>query len=180
VWRKVSLTIIFVIFLTLLALFGFALTRDPSLVSSPLIGKPVPDFSLPLLSDSQKNIGNIDLRGSVYLLNVWASWCAACRVEHPLLMQLSEQMVLPIYGLNYRDARENAQTWLERYGNPYEAVAFDEQGKTGLDLGVYGAPETYLVDRNGVIAYKHIGPITEEVWQEKLQPKIAELQATTP
>jgi cytochrome c biogenesis protein CcmG/thiol:disulfide interchange protein DsbE len=177
VWRRVLPV---VLFLVLVAILGYGLTRDPSLVSSPLIGKPVPDFSLPLLTEPQNNIGNNDLRGSVYLLNVWASWCAACRVEHPLLMQLAEQQWLPIYGLNYRDTRENALAWLDRYGNPYELVAFDEQGRTGLDLGVYGAPETYLVDRNGVIAYKHIGPITDEVWAEELHPKIVELQAAKP
>jgi cytochrome c biogenesis protein CcmG/thiol:disulfide interchange protein DsbE len=177
VWRRVLPV---VLFLLLVAILGYGLTRDPSLVSSPLIGKPMPEFSLPLLSDAQKNIGSSDLRGNVYLLNVWASWCAACRVEHPLLMQLSEQGVLPIYGLNYRDSREDARAWLERYGNPYQAVAFDAQGDVGMDLGVYGAPETYLVDRNGVIAYKHIGPVTDEVWQQQLRPKIAELQAATP
>jgi cytochrome c biogenesis protein CcmG/thiol:disulfide interchange protein DsbE len=177
VWRR---TLPIFIFAVLLAILGYGLTRDPSLVSSPLIGKPVPDFSLPLLSEPQHTIDNYDLRGSVYLLNVWASWCASCRVEHPLLMQLAEQRMLPIYGLNYRDTREEATAWLERYGNPYEAVAFDAQGTVGLDLGVYGAPETYLVDRNNIIAYKHIGPITDEVWEQVLHPKIVELQTSTP
>lgn len=176
-WRRVLPV---VLFLVLVAILGYGLTRDPSLVSSPLIGKPVPDFSLPLLSDPQKNISNSDLRGTPYLLNIWASWCAACRVEHPLLVQLAEQGVLPIYGLNYRDTREDAQAWLERYGNPYTAVAFDEAGRVGMDLGVYGAPESYLVDRNGVIAYKHIGPITDEVWNGEMQPKLLELQAAKP
>jgi cytochrome c biogenesis protein CcmG, thiol:disulfide interchange protein DsbE len=176
-WRRV-LPIVF--FLVLLAILGYGLTRDPSLVSSPLIGKPVPDFSLPLLSAPDNNISNYDLRGSPYLLNVWASWCAACRVEHPLLIQLAEQQVLPIYGLNYRDTRENALTWLDRLGNPYKAVGFDEKGNVGLDLGVYGAPETYLVDRNNVIVYKHIGPITSAVWEQVLYPKILELQTSAP
>lgn len=174
-WRRVLPVVIFI---GLLAILGYGLTRDPSLVSSPLIGKPVPDFSLPLLSEPNNNIGNYDLRGSVYLLNVWASWCAACRVEHPLLMQLAEQRVLPIYGLNYRDKREDALGWLDRYGNPYEAIAFDQKGDVALDLGVYGAPETYLVDRNNVIVYKHIGPITNEIWAEVLHPKIVELQTS--
>jgi cytochrome c biogenesis protein CcmG, thiol:disulfide interchange protein DsbE len=175
VWRRVLPV---ALFLVLVAILGYGLTRDPSLVSSPLIGKPVPDFSLPLLSEPQKNIGNNDLRGKVYLLNVWASWCVSCRVEHPFLMKLSEQGVLPIYGLNYRDSRENAQAWLERFGNPYELIAFDEHGRTAIDLGVTGAPETYLVDRNGVIAYKHIAPVTPEVWEKELQPRIVKLQAT--
>jgi cytochrome c biogenesis protein CcmG, thiol:disulfide interchange protein DsbE len=173
VWRSV---LPIALFLALVAILGYGLTRDPSLVSSPLIGKPVPDFSLPLLSEANNSIGNNDLRGTVYLLNVWASWCAACRIEHSLLMQQAEQRVLPIYGLNYRDTRENALAWLERHGNPYVAVAFDEKGSVGLDLGVYGAPESYLVDRNGLIAYKHIGPITDEVWEKELLPKIVELQ----
>ncbi len=172
-WRRILPIGVFVV---LLAILGYGLTRDPSLVSSPLIGKPVPDFSLTLLHKPEQSIGNNDLLGSVYLLNVWASWCAACRMEHPLLMQLAAQKVLPIYGLNYRDTREDASGWLERYGNPYEAVFFDQQGSVGLDLGVYGAPETYLVDRNNVIAYKHIGPVTEEVWEQVLHPKILELQ----
>lgn len=174
-WRRVLPIAIFAV---LLAILGYGLTRDPSIVSSPLIGKPVPDFSLPLLHESNSNIGTYDLRGSPYLLNVWASWCAACRIEHPLLMQVAEQRVLPIYGVNYRDKREDATAWLERYGNPYEAVIFDAQGDFGLDLGVYGAPETFLVDRNNVIVYKHIGPITDEIWAEELHPKIVELQTS--
>jgi cytochrome c biogenesis protein CcmG, thiol:disulfide interchange protein DsbE len=177
VWRRVLPVVLFVV---LVAILGYGLTRDPSLVSSPLIGKPVPDFSLPLLSKPDNMIGNNDLRGSVYLLNVWASWCAACRMEHPFFMELAGQQLIPIYGLNYRDTREDAQAWLERYGDPYEAVAFDGQGTVGLDLGVYGAPETYLVDRNSVIAYKHVGPITHEVWENELHPKILELQAIKP
>lgn len=159
-----------------MALFGYALKRDPSLVTSPLIGKPVPDFSLPLLSDPNRTIGKPDLLGTPYLLNVWASWCAACRTEHPLLVQLARQNLVPIHGLNYRDTREDAQSWLERYGNPYDVVAFDEKGALGLDLGVYGAPETFLVDRNNVIVYKQVGPITEKVWVDVLYPKLVELQ----
>lgn len=174
-WRRI---LPIIIFLVLLAILGFGLTRDPSLVSSPLIGKELPPFSMPLLHEPGNTVGNYDLRGSPYLLNVWASWCAACRIEHPLLMQLAEQRVLPIYGLNYRDKREDALGWLERYGNPYEAVIFDDRGNLGLDLGVYGAPETFLVDRDNVIVYKHIGPITEKVWAEDLHPKIVELQTS--
>jgi cytochrome c biogenesis protein CcmG/thiol:disulfide interchange protein DsbE len=172
-WRRL---VPIVLFMILLAILGYGLTRDPSLVSSPLIGKPVPDFSLPLLNDPNKTIGNPDMLGTPYLLNVWASWCAACRMEHPLLVELARQNVLPIHGLNYRDTREDAQSWLERYGNPYDVVAFDEKGALGLDLGVYGAPETFLIDRNNVIVYKQVGPITEKVWAEVLYPKIAELQ----
>lgn len=172
-WRRILPIIVFLI---LLAILGYGLTRDPSLVSSPLIGKPLPEFSLPLLNEPQNTIGNYDLRGTPYLLNVWASWCGACRIEHPLLMQIAEQRVLPIYGLNYRDRREDALKWLERFGNPYEMIAFDERGDVGIDLGVYGAPETYLVDRSGVVAFKHVGPITQKIWEEVLHPKIVELQ----
>lgn len=176
-WRRVLPVAIFVV---LLAILGYGLTRNPSLVSSPLIGKPLPAFALPQLHEANNTIGNYDLRGSPYLLNVWASWCAACRVEHPLLMQVAEQRMLPVYGVNYRDKREDALAWLERYGNPYEAVIFDERGDLGLDLGVYGAPETFLVDRDNVIVYKHIGPITDEVWAEELHPRIVELQTSKP
>lgn len=174
-WRRVLPVIVF---LVLLVILGYGLTRDPSLVSSPLIGKPLPEFSLPLLHEPNGTVGNYDLRGSPYLLNVWASWCAACRIEHPLLMQVAEQRMLPIYGVNYRDQRADALGWLERYGNPYEAVIFDERGSLGLDLGVYGAPETFLVDRNNVIVYKHVGPITDEVWSDVIHPKIVELQTS--
>ena len=172
-WRRYAPIVLFVV---LLAILGYGLTRDPSLVSSPLIGKPVPDFSLSLLNDPNITVGKPDLQGTPYLLNVWASWCAACRIEHPLLVQLAQQNLLPIHGLNYRDKREDARAWLARYGNPYDLVAFDETGALGLDLGVYGAPETFLVDRNNVIVYKQVGPITEKVWAEQLQPRIAELQ----
>jgi cytochrome c biogenesis protein CcmG/thiol:disulfide interchange protein DsbE len=149
-------------------------------VSSPLVGKPMPDFSLPLLHDPVNKVGKYDMGGAPYLLNIWASWCAACRIEHPLLMQLAEQRLLPIYGLNYRDTRENALAWLERYGNPYEMVAFDEHGDVGLDLGVYGAPETFLVDRRNVIVYKLVGPVTDEVWERELHPRIVELLISRP
>jgi cytochrome c biogenesis protein CcmG, thiol:disulfide interchange protein DsbE len=176
-WRRILPIAIFVV---LLAILGYGLTRNPSLVSSPLIGKPVPDFSLPLLHEQDSTIGNYDLRGSPYLLNVWASWCAACRVEHPLLMQVAEQRMLPVYGVNYRDTREDALAWLERHGNPYEAVIFDQRGEFGLDLGVYGAPETFLVDRNNVIVYKHIGPITEQVWADEFHSRIVELLISKP
>jgi cytochrome c biogenesis protein CcmG/thiol:disulfide interchange protein DsbE len=169
-----------IVFVLLVVVLGVGLTRDPSLVSSPLINKPLPEFSLTLLHRPEITVSKADLGGRPYLLNVWASWCAACRIEHPLLLQLAAQKTIPIYGLNYRDKREDAHQWLQRLGDPYDAVLFDPEGRTGIDLGVYGAPETYIVDRNGVIVYKHIGPINQADWQDRLQPIITRLSAEQP
>jgi cytochrome c biogenesis protein CcmG/thiol:disulfide interchange protein DsbE len=178
--RRLIIAFVLLLFVLLLVVLGFGLTRDPSRVSSPLINKPMPEFSLSLLSRPDINLSNRDLAGRPYLLNVWASWCAACRVEHPLLLQLAEQKTIPIYGLNYRDQRDDAATWLQRLGDPYEAVLYDPEGRTGIDLGVYGAPETYVVDRNGVIVHKHIGPISPDDWRNDLQPIINRLLTEQP
>ena len=124
----------------------------------------------------QETFGLEDLKGQVSLLNVWASWCLSCRIEHPLLLEVAQSGLLPIYGLNYKDKREDAIAWLDRLGDPYTANAFDEAGLVGIDLGVYGAPETYLLDQDGRIAYKHIGPIGIKDWREKLLPVILQLQ----
>jgi cytochrome c biogenesis protein CcmG/thiol:disulfide interchange protein DsbE len=172
-WKAV---IPLVIFIGLVIVLAVGLNRDPRLVPSPLIGKPVPAFELPRLSDPQKTFGVDDLKGKVSLLNVWASWCASCRAEHPLLVEVAKQAAVPIYGLNYKDKREDALHWLDSLGNPYTAVAFDADGKVGIDLGVYGAPETYVIDKNGMIAYKHIGPISGRDWEEKFLPLIQKLE----
>ncbi len=164
------------LFIALIIFLGIGLTRDPRLVPSPLIGKPVPEFALPRLQSADMEFNVNDLKGQVSLLNVWASWCASCRIEHPLLVEVARENILPIYGLNYKDTREDALAWLERFGNPYTASAFDEHGRVAIDLGVYGAPETYIIDRNGIIAYKHIGPISNKDWETKLQPLILSLQ----
>lgn len=168
-----------ILFAALITFLGIGLNRDPKYVPSPLIGKPLPTFSLPELENPENITSNETLKGQVSLLNVWASWCVACRIEHPFLMQLAEQNTLPIYGFNYRDQRDNALRWLDRHGNPYRLNAHDLTGRAGIDLGVYGAPETFLIDKQGKIAYKQIGPITPEVWQETLAPLIEKLRLET-
>lgn len=153
------------------------LSNDPRKIPSPLIDKPLPNFSLATLTDPKRRIGGADLRGRVYLLNVWASWCVACRDEHPLLLDMARQKIVPIIGLNYKDQRDDALKWLAELGNPYETSLSDLDGRVGIDLGVYGVPETFLIDRAGVIRYKHIGPITPEALQKTLLPRINELKA---
>jgi cytochrome c biogenesis protein CcmG/thiol:disulfide interchange protein DsbE len=164
------------VFALLVVFLGKGLVLNPGEVPSPLIGKPAPDFSLPRLHDPVAQISNKDMAGKVWMLNVWASWCVSCRQEHPLLVDLSRRGVVPIYGLNYKDTREEAVTWLQRLGNPYLASAYDVDGRVGLDYGVYGVPETYVIDAQGVIRYKQIGPISVEALQNKILPLIRELQ----
>ncbi len=164
------------IFFLLVLLFGLGLQYDPRKVPSPLIDKPVPSFSLPLLNSKDTLFTAEDLKGQVSLLNVWASWCVACRHEHPLLVALSQNNIVRIYGLNYKDKRTDAIGWLKKYGDPYEVSIFDQQGKVGIDFGVYGVPETYILDRDAIIRYKHIGPITQEVLESNILPLIKELE----
>lgn len=165
-----------VIFLIMVAFLAIGLNLDPREVPSPLVGKPAPAFSLPRLDDSGEMISNKDMLGKVWLLNVWASWCGACRDEHPILVSLSKSGAVPIYGLDYKDTRFDAMQWLAEGGNPYLATAVDESGRVGIDYGVYGVPETYVIDKAGVIAYKQIGPITEEVLRDKILPLVKRLQ----
>jgi len=164
------------IFGVLLIFFGVGLKLNPREVPSPLINKPAPEFNLPQLFNPQQTIGRKSLIGQVYLLNVWASWCVSCRQEHPLLVQLSRTGAVPIYGLNYKDDRGDAQEWLRKFGNPYTMSAFDQDGRVGFDFGVYGVPETFLIDRQGVIRYKQIGPITRQALHDKILPMVKELQ----
>jgi cytochrome c biogenesis protein CcmG/thiol:disulfide interchange protein DsbE len=164
------------IFAVLLVFLGIGLKLDPREVPSPLIGKPAPAFSLSQVQDPNKPLSLADLKGQVSLLNVWASWCVSCRQEHPVLLELAKRGVVPIYGLNYKDDREQALAWLARFGDPYTASAFDADGKTGLDWGVYGVPETFVIDRQGNIRYKHTGPVTEQALAEDLLPLVARLQ----
>ena len=163
------------LFLALAGLLYKGLSLDPHRVPSPLIGKPAPAFSLPRLQQPEAVLSSDDLKGKVSLLNVWATWCVACRAEHPLLVQLARQGV-PIYGLNYKDKRPDAQRWLQRYGNPYLANAFDADGRVGIDWGVYGTPETFVIDKHGVIRFKQIGPLTREVIDRTLLPLLKRLQ----
>ncbi len=148
---------------------------SPHDIPSPLIGKSLPAFSLPSLQEPKKIITPDSLRGRVFLLNVWASWCVACREEHPVLVELARQKAVPIVGLNYKDKREDGLGWLKQFGNPYETSIVDADGRAGIDLGVYGVPETFVIDKAGVIRYKQIGPITEDVWAEKLLPLIKQI-----
>lgn len=165
-------------FVLLLLLFGFALRwnmhNDAREVKSPLIGKPAPSYSLPVFGDSSdRRYGSADLQGQPYLLNVFASWCFACREEHPLLMAERARLGVALIGLNYKDEPADAQRWLAQYGDPYDTVIVDYDGRAAIDFGVYGAPETFLVDGAGVVRYKRIGPITPAVLQNELLPAIA-------
>ncbi len=162
-------------FLALASLLFMGLSLDPKKIPSPLIGKPAPEFSLPLLEAPEKTLTHNDLKNKVSLLNVWATWCGGCRHEHPVVMQLAKTGV-PIYGLNYKDKRPDAKRWLLQLGNPYLANAFDEDGRVGIDWGVYGAPETFVIDKQGVIRHKHIGPLTTEVVNRDILPLIRQLQ----
>lgn len=164
------------IFIVLVVFLARGLQLNPHEVPSPLIGKPAPDFLLPQLQDANQQLGRKDFLGKVSLLNVWASWCVACREEHPVLVEIARSGVVNIYGLNYKDTREDALRWLAQFGNPYLTSAFDEQGKVGIDYGVYGVPETYIIDRQGIIRHKVIGPITHENWDKELLPLIRKLQ----
>ena len=164
------------IFAALILLLAVGLRLDPREVPSPLIGKPAPAFTLPLLAEPDKTFSSKEPLGKVWVFNVWASWCVACRDEHALLVEFSKTGVVPLYGLNYKDQREDGLKWLARYGNPYRASFFDADGKVGIDYGVYGVPETYVIDKRGVIRFKQIGPVTPEVLQRKMLPLIAELQ----
>jgi cytochrome c biogenesis protein CcmG/thiol:disulfide interchange protein DsbE len=164
------------LFLVLVAFLAIGLSRDPHEIPSPLVNKPAPAFMLPVLSSSQQSFKSEEMRGKVWLLNAWASWCVACREEHPLLLELSRSGVVPIYGLDYKDQRQDALAWLSEFGNPYTLVLSDTDGRTGIDFGVYGVPETFVIDRNGVIRYKQIGPVTVEALEKKIIPLVKELQ----
>jgi cytochrome c biogenesis protein CcmG/thiol:disulfide interchange protein DsbE len=164
------------IFLVLVAFLWVGLGRDPSVVPSPLIGKPAPPFRLALLHKPGELLQAEDLKGKVWLLNVWASWCVSCRVEHPLLMQLAKTNVVPVYGLDYKDKPDDGRAWLAQNGDPYTASIVDADGRVGIDYGVYGVPETFLIDKAGIVRYKQIGPLTPEALKEKILPLVRELQ----
>jgi cytochrome c biogenesis protein CcmG/thiol:disulfide interchange protein DsbE len=165
----------FLAFIVLSAFLYVGLGRKPSEVPSPLIGKPAPVFTLPQLHDADKRFSSQDMKGQVWLLNVWASWCGACKDEHPILMELSRQKIVPIVGLDYKDKREDGESTLSRAGDPYTLTAFDIDGKVGFDYGVYGVPETYVIDKLGVIRYKLIGAVTPQNLRENILPLIDEL-----
>ncbi len=165
------------IFGVLVGFLAMGLSLKPHEIPSPLIDKPAPAFSLPTLDVPTEKVATQDLRGKVWILNVWASWCVACRVEHPLLVEFSKTGVVPIYGLNYKDKRPDAIGWLAKFGNPYTRSLSDTEGLVGIDFGVYGVPETFVIDKNGVIRFKQIGPVTPEVLRDDILPLVRKLGA---
>lgn len=164
-----------VLFLVLVVFLAIGLSRDPREIPSALVNKPAPTFRLPQLHDQTKTFSAADMQGKVWLMNVWASWCIACRDEHPHLFEYAKSGVAPIIGLNYKDRREDALGWLAELGDPYELSAVDLEGRVAMDYGVYGAPETYVIDKSGTIRLKHVGPVTPGVWSQKVLPLIQEL-----
>ena len=159
----------------MVAFLGVGLTLNPREVPSPLINKPAPPFELPQLHAPDKTFSQKEMLGKVWMLNVWASWCVACREEHPHLVALARSGAVPIYGLNYKDERADGIAWLARFGDPYQLSAYDRDGRIGIDYGVYGVPETYVIDKAGVIRYKRIGIVTPEIVREKILPLVKEL-----
>ena len=173
---KTKFLIPLLLFVVLVGFLAVGLSRDPHELPSPLIGKQAPAFELPQLADPQKTFSPENMKGKPWILNVWASWCVACREEHPVLVELGKLQVAPIIGLDYKDKRDDAMAMLARQGNPYVLSAFDANGRVGIDYGVYGVPETYVIDKTGVIRFKHIGPITMELLNNKIIPLLGELK----
>jgi cytochrome c biogenesis protein CcmG/thiol:disulfide interchange protein DsbE len=163
------------LFAVLVVFLLIGLSRDPREIPSPLIGKPAPEFRLPVLQQPEQFWSPSQMRGQVWLLNVFASWCVPCLVEHPLLMQMSRDRSLPIVGFNYKDEPATATRWLGKHGDPYQRIVADRTGSAAFDYGVYGVPESFLIDRNGTIRFKHVGPLTPEVVNAKLMPLVREL-----
>lgn len=164
------------VFLVLIGFLAVGLKLNPAEVPSPLIGKPAPAFQLAQLHEQDKLLGKKDMLGKVWLLNVWASWCVSCRQEQPVLLELAKRNVVPIYGLNYKDERDEALAWLRQFGDPYALSIVDGDGRVGIDYGVYGVPETFVIDKSGVIRYKQIGPVTREALTDKILPLVQQLQ----
>ena len=164
-------------FIALVVVLAVGLRLNPREVPSPLIGKPAPPFELPLLNEPDKRFSQKDMLGKVWIMNVWASWCPPCLVEHPVVTRIARSGLAPVVGLNYKDTRDEALPWLKRNGDPYQLIVFDANGRIGIDYGVYGVPETYVIDRRGIIRYKHIGPLTADVVQQKVEPLVKELNS---
>ena len=162
-------------FLVMAVLLWRGLALDPRKIPSPFIGKPAPEFSLPLLDDASASLGPEDLKGQVWLLNVWASWCVSCRAEHEVITRLAGRNLVPVVGLNYKDDPDDAKRWLQQFGNPYATSVIDRDGRVGIDWGVYGVPETFVIGADGLIKYKHIGPVSHESLEEKIMPVLKEL-----
>ena len=173
---KAKFLIPLVLFVVLVVFLAVGLNRDPHEVPSPLIGKAAPHFALPQLADPSKSFSPESMKGQAWVLNVWASWCVACREEHPVLVELGKLNVAPIIGLDYKDKRDDALAMLARQGNPYVLSVSDANGRVGIDYGVYGVPETYVIDKEGIIRFKHIGPITMDLLNQKMIPLLGQLK----
>jgi cytochrome c biogenesis protein CcmG/thiol:disulfide interchange protein DsbE len=165
------------LFMVMAGFLAMGLKLNPRDIPSPLINKSAPGFSLPILATPEKILSNTDMSGQVWLLNVWASWCGSCRIEHPVFNQLAQKNLVTIVGLNYKDEAHAAKQWLAQLGNPYTASIIDQEGRTGLDYGVYGVPETFVIDKKGIVRYKHTGPVSVQDVQEILLPLINKLKA---
>ena len=166
------------LFLVLAVFLAIGLTRDPRVVPSPLIGKPAPAFDLPLLHEPGKRLTLAELRGQPFVMNVWGSWCPECRVEHPVIARFAYTKRVRFVGYNLKDERPDALRWLEQFGNPYMMVLADVEGRTAIDWGIYGAPETFLVDGVGIIRWKHVGPLTDAVVADELMPALQQVEAS--
>ena len=164
------------VFVVMAVFFAIGLTMNPRDIPSPLIGKPVPEFSLPPVKGGTLGLSSADLRGQVSIVNVFASWCVACREEHPILMGIKEQGLVPLHGINYKDKPDDARAWLDQMGDPYTRIGADMSGRVAIDWGVYGVPETFVIDRDGMIVHKHIGAITPEALRKTIMPIIDKLQ----
>jgi len=171
--------VLIVVFFIMLGIFVVGLDRDPRKLPSPLIDKPAPEYALPKVKDPLATTGSADYAGKMVLVNIWATWCVGCRQEHAYLVDLAARNEIPLYGLNWRDQREEALAWLQQLGDPYVTSAYDEDGRVGIDWGVYGAPETFLVSAAGYVLYKHLGAMDEGVWQREFKPRIAAARALT-
>ena len=165
------------VFGVLVVFLAVGLKLDPKHIPSPFIGKPAPALGLPVLHEPASSIETSDMLGQVWLLNVWASWCVSCRAEHEVVKRFVATGEAPVYGLNYKDARDDALNWLERLGNPYAASLVDAQGDVGIDWGVYGVPETFVIDKQGIVQYKHVGPLTDDVVDSEILPRVRKLKA---
>lgn len=174
--RYIALIVAFAI---MIGIFAVGLDRDPSKLPSPLVDKPAPEYELPRVRDPMSTTGSADYAGQLVLVNIWATWCVGCRAEHEYLLELAGRNEIPIYGINWRDERDAALSWLQQLGDPYVASAYDEDGRVGIDWGVYGAPETFLISAGGSVIYKHVGPMNEATWQGQFMPRIAGLSGVT-
>jgi cytochrome c biogenesis protein CcmG, thiol:disulfide interchange protein DsbE len=173
--RSLRYLVPLILFLVLAGFLAFGLKLDPREVPSPLIGKPAPAFSTTLVANPEQRFSSQDLAGKVWVLNVWASWCVPCQQEHPLVVDFAKRKLAPVYGLNYKDKREAGMAWLKKLGNPYTENLYDGDGRIGIDYGVYGVPETFVIDAAGIVRFKHVGPLTPEVLREKIEPLIRQL-----